>query len=348
LLVIAVLIVFILTKTQKQSNNEALLLMQQQIEGFRKQFSDSLQANSQAVNQQLNELTKTLNSSLQSVTEQMILSQKSVGERLDVASEVVSQVQKSLGSLQEATQKVFDVGKDVLSFNEILRAPKLRGVLGELFLGDLLEQILPVKNFKLQHRFKSGEIVDAMICLGQGSVSVDSKFPLENFRKIMQAEDESHRRLARRRFINDVKKHIDNIADKYIVPDENTFDFALMYIPAENVYYELIIKDNDDDEDDRALSYYALNRKVIPVSPNSFYAYLQAIILGLKGLRVEKNVQEIIQHFSRLSGDIHKFKQDFEVIGKHIVNLKNKYDEADKKIINFETKLSNICKIEEK
>jgi len=336
--------VFLSFRTKRQSKDNALGLLQQQIDNLRGQVSDSLYANSQVLNQQLSELNTTINENLKTLTQQMFSSQKLVGDRLDSAAVMVGQVQKNLGSLSEATQRVFEIGKDIAGLEQILRAPKLRGGLGEFFLGDLLQQILPSSHVKLQYRFKNGDIVDAVICLGQGLVSVDAKFPLENFRRIINTADEEERRRARKSFNNDVKKHIDAIAAKYIIPDEGTFDFALMYIPAENVYYELIIK--DDSEDEKSLSAYGLDKKVIPVSPNSFYAYLQAIVLGLKGLRVEKNVQIILRSLTQLAAEIEHFKQDFDTLGMHLKNVKNKYDEADKKINNFEEKLLGLCRFD--
>jgi DNA recombination protein RmuC len=213
--------------------------------------------------------------------------------------------------------------------------------LGELFLGDLLAQILPPTHYALQHKFKSGEAVDAAISLGQGLVPVDSKFPLENFRRVIAGESEDDRKAAKRKFSADVKKHIDSIAAKYILPDEGTFDFALMYIPAENVYYEVILKDDAFGED-KGLCAYALAQRVIPVSPNSFYAYLQAIVLGLKGLRIEKNAHEMIQHLKRLQGDFQRFREDFDVLGKHLGNTRGKYEDAAKRLERFGEKLASV------
>ncbi|MCP4650933.1 MAG: DNA recombination protein RmuC [PVC group bacterium] len=332
-IVIVAVVLLYLKLQQKRTKGDALGLMQQQMDSMRQQ-----------VNQQLGDLNNSINQNLQAVTKQMLSSQQTVGDRLDSATRVVGQVQKDLVSLSEATQRVFEVGKDISGLQDILKAPKLRGGLGELFLEDILRQILPTANFDLQYKFKNGDTVDAIIRLGQGLVSVDSKFPLENFCRIMSGTSEEEKQKARRTFKSDVKKHIDSIAEKYIVPDEGTFDFALMYIMAENVYYEMIIKEDSDSE--RSLSAYALTKKVIPVSPNSFYAYLQAIVLGLKGLRVEKNVEEIIRYLSRLSSDMQHFRKDFDVIGRHIVNIKNKYDEADKKIVNFEEKLLTVCSVD--
>src|SRR6185369_5701362 len=172
-----------------------------------------------------------------------------------------------LGELREATTKVYEVGRDVATLHDILRAPKLRGGLGELLLGDLLAQVLPPAHFTLQHAFRSGERVDAVVRLGDGLVPIDSKFPLEDFRRLLEAADDDQRTRARKAFVARVRKHVDDIATKYVLPDEGTYDFALMYIPAENVYYETIIRDAASD-----LVAYALAKKVIPVSPNTLYA----------------------------------------------------------------------------
>ncbi len=142
-----------------------------------------------------------------------------------------------------------------------------------------------------------------------------------------------------------MKKHIDAIAGKYILPDEGTFDFALMYIPAENVYYELIIKDEAIDTE-KGLLNYAFAKRVIPVSPNSFYAYLQTILLGLKGMHIEEQAQEILKSLASLSGDFDKFRSDFELLGKHLTNVKTKYDDADRRLEKFNDRLQSLSRTE--
>ncbi|HLB94990.1 MAG TPA: DNA recombination protein RmuC [Nitrospiria bacterium] len=302
-------LVLIVFRLGSKPQDTTFLVMQQQLDAFREQMNQQLAA----------------------VTQQLQTTTGLIGSRLDNAAKVVGEVRQNLGELSKATQQVFDVGKDIASLQEILRAPKLRGMLGELFLGDLLGQILPPNHFTLQHRFKSGETVDAVVRLSQFLVPVDSKFPLENFRRLMESQNDEERKAARKKFAMDVKKHIDAIADKYILPDEGTFPFALMYIPAENVYYETIIKD-ENLGDEKSLSAYSLQRKVIPVSPNSLYAYLQAIVLGLKGLKIEQSALFIINHLERLRGDFERFRKEFEVIGSHLTNAKSKYDEADRRL----------------
>jgi DNA recombination protein RmuC len=346
------LLVWFIFQSQKRTADPAVNLLQQEVQSLRGQLTDAMMRNQETVNQQLAQVTNQVNSQLGQVSVQVNTRlgevtqqlQKSTGDlntRLDKAATVIQDVTKNLGSLGEATKRVFDVGKDIASLQEILRSPKLRGGLGELFLGDLLAQILPPAHFSLQHRFKSGEAVDAVIRLGQNLVPVDAKFPLENFRRVIEVSSEEERKAAKRKFLADVKRHVDAIAGKYILPDEGTFDFALMYIPAENVYYELIIKD-EAIETDKGLLNYSFAKRVIPVSPNSFYAYLQTILLGLKGMHIEERAQEILTSLARLSGDFRKFQEEFELVGKHLTNTKSRYDEADKKLSKFNDKLESL------
>ena len=254
--------------------------------------------------------------------------------------EAFGRIQQTLGELSEAGRRMEQVGKEVAGLNDLLKAPKVRGGLGELLLGDLLSQTLTPDQFSLNHMFKSGERVDAVITLRTAMVPVDAKFPLESFQRLLAAEDDNERSKHKREFARVVKGHIDDIARKYILPDEGTFDFALMYIPAENVYYETIIRD-EQLGDERGILGHALEKRVIPVSPNSFFAYLQAIAFGLKGLQIEKRAQEIMGYLSRLEGDFGRFTLEFETLGGHLDRARNKYEEAARSLNRFEEKLSS-------
>ncbi len=330
--VIAILIFFFSRKTNDSVSKEN----EEKINALRREWSDTLSKNTELILKQLNESAKV---------QQMV--SNNMGERLDSAAKVFGDVKKSLGSLDEKTQQIYEVGKDIASLQEILRAPKMRGGLGELFLESLLEQIMPRKDFyELQYCFKTGERVDAVIKIGNRLVPVDSKFPLESFKRFVDVQTDEEKRRAKKEFIKAVNTHIDDIAAKYILPDEGTYDFALMYIPAENVYYETIIKDEGFGEEKSIFS-HAISKKVIPVSPNSFYAYLQVIILGMKGLKVEEKAQEVIKMLITLKGSLGKFTEDFEVMGTHIDNMKSSYERAVKSLDKFEDKLLSADSLEE-
>ncbi len=259
---------------------------------------------------------------------------KTVGERIADTTKVFGEVKESLGKLTQRAEQIQEVGKDVSSLQELLRAPKFRGGFGELLLERLLADILPKDNYKIQHRFENGETVDAVIRVGGKLVPIDAKFPLAGFKGIVAVESEEEQESLRKEFTRNIKKHIEDVS-KYILPDEGTFDFALMYIPAENIYYETIIRGTGEGD----IFSYSLNKKVIPVSPNSFYAYLQVIVQGLKGLHFEKEAGEILSYVKRLQGDFGDFQHDYGVVGEHIRHAANKYDEASRKLTRFGDKL---------
>ncbi|MBK8576281.1 MAG: DNA recombination protein RmuC [Elusimicrobia bacterium] len=325
---------------RSKSASEPLLLLQQQIDALRQQSAESAQTQTDALTDRLIKMGAEVNRQLEAVGQRVQESQKSVGDRLDSATRVVGEVQKSLGALGQASDRIFEIGKDISSLQDILKAPKLRGGLGEFFLADLLSQILPAQNVEFQHTFKTRETVDAVIRLGGRLVSVDAKFPLENFRKMLEAGSDEDRRTLRKKFAQDMRKHVDAVASKYILPDEGTFDFALLYIPAENVYYECIVK---DDPEEGALMEYALRRRVVPVSPGSFYAYLQVIALGLRGFQIEENARRIMEDLGRLRGDLERFAEEFDLLGRHLSNAKTKHDDASRRLERFQDKLSTIA-----
>jgi DNA recombination protein RmuC len=308
---LAVLVVLLRERSRPQQPDQSALMLQQQLNALQQR----LDAFGQTVSQNLQQSTASMNT------------------RLDKAAEIV-------GDLREKVGQIHEVGRAAQELVHIMRAPKLRGGMGELFLGDLLAQILPREHYMMPHRFKSGEAVDAVIRIGPRLVPADAKFPYENFKRVVEAASESERIAARKQFLRDVKKHVDAIASKYILPDEGTYDFALMYVPAENVYYETIIK--EDSGEDRQLFSYALAKRVIPVSPNSFYAYVQTILLGLRGMKVEERAQEILGELSRLRGDFAKIQDNFRILGRHLANASGSFTETDKRMSKLDDKLAQI------
>lgn len=289
------------------------------------------------ITNQFYEQTKQLNSRLRENSEMIQKSNQHIGDRLDIAAKVVSGVTERLSKMEEATKRIYDVGKDISSLHDILRAPKLRGSLGEFFLGDLLAQYFPKEQFSMPYTFRSGEKVDAALHLADSRiVPIDAKFPLENFKKMIESKDEKEKKIHHKTFINDVKKKIDEIA-RYILPDEGTMDFALMYIPAENVYYEVIVRDETDN-----LCAYAFKKRVIPVSPNNFFVYIQTVLMGLRGLQIEKSAKVIQESLIRLKMDFSKFGEEFEVLGTHLTNASNKYELTRRQLDKVGQKLENI------
>jgi DNA recombination protein RmuC len=314
--------------------------VQKEMTQFTARVNTSLSQLQGTVALELQQVTAEVNRRLQDGMALMQDAQKTMGQRLDEASRAVTEVHGQLGALGEATRRMEQVGRDITGLEQILRAPKIRGGFGEILLERLLAEILPAESYRLQHGFRSGDKVDAAIVVAGRLVPVDSKFPLENFRRMLEEPDEEGRRQSRRAFLKDVRNRVDEIARKYIVPDEGTFDFALMYIPAENVYYEMILRDESGED---SLLGYSLTRRVVPVSPNSFYAYLQVILLGLRGLRIEQNAREILGVLGRLQADAARLREHFDTLGRHITNAKNKYDETTTSLARLEGKIEDVA-----
>lgn len=340
----------------KANDGQALLLqqqmqsqMQQELQALRGEMARSLSDSTRQGREQIAVLTAQLNERMKETSLTLQSTQVSVGERLDNAANMVGQLQRKLGQIEESNKKIFDLGQGLQELKDILKNPKLRGNMGEFFLEDLLRQILPPEHYRIQHGFKSGEVVDCAINLGDALVSIDSKFPLESFVRMVQIPEDQveNKRREKKAFVAAIKKHADAISKKYILPDEGTFDFALMYIPAENIYYETIIRD-DMLEDEGSLYSYLLGRKVIPVSPNSLYAYLQVIVMGLKGLRVQEHAKQIINDLQRVEGDLGKFREDYAVLGKHLKNAQGAYEESNRRLDKFQTKVEKITEVSER
>jgi DNA recombination protein RmuC len=259
--------------------------------------------------------------------------------RLQETNRVVGEVRRGLGEVDRQVRSVNEVARDLRGLQELLRAPKIRGGMGEYLLADLLSEVLPAEHFDLQHAFPGGERVDAVISVGPKLVPVDAKFPLESFRRLAASEDEGEQKAARKALRVDVRRHVDAIATRYIRPGEGTYDFALMYIPAESVYHEGVLRSDDDGGD---LFEYAISRKVIPVSPQSFYAYLQVILLGLRGLTIEDQAQEILTRLGLIRTRLERFTESFDVAVRHLGNAGRQFEEASRRLARLDASVSEL------
>ena len=259
-----------------------------------------------------------------------------VDRRLEDATKQTNALYKQLGAVGQATEQLAEQAKGLGALQQILRPPKARGGFGELMLGQLLADRLPPTAYALQYGFAGGERVDAVIKVDR-IVPIDSKFPLDNFERLVNAESDIERQQFEKLFARDVKTHIDAIASKYIRPDEGTYDFAFMYLPSEAIYYELACGKTG------ALLEYAHGKRVLPVSPTTLTAYLQVIVLGLKGLQIEQHAQEVMAYCAQLQKEFGKFKEDFELVGTHLDRAQKKFFESEKHLGKFETKLEQAA-----
>jgi DNA recombination protein RmuC len=255
------------------------------------------------------------------------------------AGQTATQIAEKLERVQGATAQMLVRANDLARLEQALRPPKARGGFGELLLGNLLRDMLPAEAYSLQYGFKSGERVDAVIKIDK-LVPVDAKFPLDNFTRLVDTEDETEGALHTKAFERDVKIHVDAIASKYVRPAEGTYDFALMYLPSESVYYEVVCSKSE------TLYHYALEKRVFPVSPTTFHAYIHVIALGLKGLQIEEHAKEVMAYCSGLGKDFDRFRAEFDTLGKHLGNAQTKYGEADRRLGNLERDLERATEWE--
>jgi DNA recombination protein RmuC len=246
--------------------------------------------------------------------------QTKMADELKNTRDQISQIQRQLGEIQQAGKQMSQTAQ---TLEGILGGAKSRGSLGEVALERLLEDSLPSSQYVMQYRFSSGEAADAVIKLRDKKLmAIDSKFPLDAYRRISTDGDE-----ARRAFATAVKGHADAVARKYIVPDEGTLDVALMFVPSESVYYELL---QTSDNKGQPLDAYCRDQKVIAVSPNTLYAHLCVIAMGLRGMQMEENAKRLLESLSGMEKQMEKFADKFATLGTHLKNAQQSYSESDK------------------
>ena len=259
--------------------------------------------------------------------------QESMQKQLAQSAKIISDVSHRLTKLDETNARVIDVASDLKTLQNILQNPKQRGVFGEFYLQSLLENVLPPKQFQMQYKFKNGSIVDAVVFLEKNMIlPVDSKFSLENYNRMIASESKQERVSLLARVRQDLKQRIDETS-KYILPNENTMDFAFMFIPSESLYYDLLIGDVGTGAGARDLLEYAFqDKKVIIVSPTSFMAYLQTVLQGLRSLQIEKQAKEIQSRVVQLGRHIDVYEQLMHKLGNSLSTTVNHYNNAHKEL----------------
>lgn len=253
----------------------------------------------------------------------------------------VQQFTQGMTQLQETVKQVHESVRDISSFQDIFKSPKLRGIWGEASLEAAIGQYFPRDMYQTQYYFRSGEAVDAIMKLPNGLLlPIDSKFNWENFEKMVNADNDMQREAYRKQFYTDVKKKVDEIASKYILPSENTTDVALMYVPAETVYYEII---NNVKEAD--IPAYARSKKVILVSPNTFYLTVSAVLHWFRDVEFSKQTKDIAKRLARIAADGGKLADDFRVLGKHLGNARSAYEDSEHRLTTMVERVKNVVQI---
>ena len=292
------------------------------------------------LNKSLNRMRENLDLNLNKFNEKVsekiernnVQLQNSMTKQISESAKIVEEVSKRLTKLDETNSRVVNVADELKTLQNALQNPKQRGVLGEFYLAQVLENVLPPNAFQIQYKFKNGEIVDAAIFLDQHKIlPVDSKFSLENYNRMIESEGEERKILAKK-VRDDLKMRIDETS-KYIRPDENTMDFAFMFIPSESLYYDMLINKVGSQGSERDLIEYAFrDKRVIVVSPTSFMAYLQTVLQGLKSLKIEEQSKEIQKRVSQLGTHISKYEDLMQRLGKSLGTTVNHFNNAHKEL----------------
>ncbi len=269
-----------------------------------------------------------LNQNMQGVQERLDKATESLNSRLDNAAKVIGSVQKELSTVQE-------IGRGIKEFQELLNSPKLRGGIGEHILNDSLAQVFSKEHYAVQYQFRDGQTVDAVVKTDTGVIPIDSKFPMDNFRRMLAAEDSLVRAAERKEALRAVKKHIDDIAKKYILPAEGTVDFAVMYVPSETIYYEVMMADEE-------IMGYAQQRKVLLVSPNSFFHFLRVIMMGLERVKLHEEAQRIWELLKGIQQESTKFGETLALAGKHVTNAKNAMDVSTAEYMKLSSRIDQV------
>jgi len=316
-------------------------------DALRREWQALLAAQAQAVGAQITQLAQSLTQQLGQVSQQVQSgvaatgtlaseAQKEVAAQIRASTEVLGVLRQQIGAVQQAGRELSDAAKAVES---VLGGTKTRGMLGEVALERMLEDALPRDAYDVQYRFSSGAIVDAALHVGEKVIPVDSKFPLEAYRRLMEA-GETAKDAARKEFARAVRNHADSIADKYILPEEGTLDYALMFIPSEGVYYEFLLA-----EDPRGglLADYCRSRRVVTVSPNVLYAYLHTILMGLRGMQIEENARRLLEQLGGLRKQFDGFAATYEKLGTHLRNAQQNYEEASSRLAKARGSLEQMA-----
>ena len=301
---IMVLIYFLLRKKpeEKSQDNSAILMMQEQLKEMRQTLDIKMGDSAKIMQQQFGQSAK-----------------------------IIKDVTEKLTKLDETNKQVMGVAEQLQGLEDVLKNPKHRGVLGEYFLENVLKNVLPPKNYQMQYEFKNGDIVDAVVFVKDKIIPIDSKFSLENYNRILQEKDVAKREELEKQFRMDLKNRIDETA-KYIRPGENTMDFAFMFIPAEGIYYDLLINQVGAVKvSTRDLIEYAFKeRHVIIVSPTSFFAYLQTVLQGLRALQIEESAKEIRKYVEMLQKHLLSYEEYLKKLGHNLGTTVNMYNRASK------------------
>lgn len=321
---------------QKPEDDKAMLLLQNQLNALNKTLDNRLATTTRTLDSKLDNTNAALQKQF-GINTQML-------QRMSTdTNQTVKNVTERLTKLDDTNKRVVEFATQLQSLENILKNPKHRGILGEFFLEDLLSKVMPQGTYATQYKFHDGEIVDAILKIRDKIIPIDAKFSLEKYNQIQEENDKLRREDLEKQFKTDLKNRIDETS-KYIRPDEGTTDFAMMFIPAEGIFYNLLmhkvgtVKVSSED-----LITYAFKKKVIIVSPNTFFAYLQTILQALKALQVEESIKGVIKNVQVLSKHLTNYNDYFGKLGKHLGTTVGAYNSASKEFAKVDRDVLKIA-----
>ncbi|MDQ5971061.1 MAG: recombination protein RmuC [Patescibacteria group bacterium] len=289
---------------------------------------------------QMNELARTVDNKLHESNKQV---NESMRYQSTETSRIIGDITEKITRLDETNKQVVSFADQLKSLQDILKNPKQRGVLGEYYLETLLKNVMPPGSYEMQYGFADGTIVDAVVFVKDKIIPIDSKFSLENYNRMVETNDKTEKERLEKTFVNDLKMRITETS-KYIQPDQNTMDFAFMFIPHEAIYYDLLVNKigglNDDNENliQRAASKY----KVIIVSPTSFLAYLQTVLQGLKAMQIEESAKDIVKRVGELTKHLKSYEEYHNKLGNSIGTVINHYQASQKEFKKVDKDIMKI------
>src|SRR3990172_4735426 len=283
---------------------------------------------------QMNELARKLDRGLGQSTD---IIQKQFGE----SAKIIREVTERLTKLDETNRQVVNFAEQLRKLQDVLQNPKQRGILGEYYLETVLKNVLPPGSFQMQYSFKDGNIVDAAVFVDKRIIPIDSKFSLENYNRILETAGLEEKKKYEKALVNDLKTRIDETS-KYVHPQEGTMEFAFMFIPSEAVYYDLLINKVGSAQSRDLVEYAIVDKKVIIVSPTSFFAYLQTVLQGLKALQIEESAKEIRKRVEELGRHLSSYENYMEKLGNHLGTSVNQYNKASKEFYKIDKDVLRI------
>jgi len=337
LILVALIWLIYFQVTNKQPKDSASMhLMLTLLQDLKKEMSETGTQGRQEVQQRLDQVIQQISSHQQH-------NAQSLQQQHNTSAKLIQDITNKISELEGTNKQVLSFAEQIKSLERILQHPKQRGILGEYFLETLLANTLSPKQYKMQYRFKNGEIVDAAIFFKDTIIPIDAKFSLARYNKMIQTDDKVLKAKFEKVFRNDVKRRIDETS-KYVRIGEDTTAFAFMFIPAEGVYQHLLTYNAANSRD---MVEYAFRKRVVLVSPTSFYAYLETILLGLKGLEIEDSVKEVIKKVSELGKHLGAYESYLEKVGKHLGTAVNMYNQAAREFQKIDKNIYQITDKEE-